>query len=279
MKKIKYQQFFALLQKKYIVNSLIFIMLGIFLLPNFALASEITEENIISLTNTERAKNNLNELKTNTSLTKAAYEKGKYIFDTQIFAHNINDIKFSNWVKDAEYEYSYVGENLAIDFATSEGAFSAWLDSPTHKKNILNEYYDEIGVAVLRGNFENNDTTLIVQIFATPLENYAINFSKRNPAIFGTEKINNNPQTTDKYLKEKIFIPSYIKTGSPDDICLEILFLLTIFLLILSVEFNTPRNILFITTKINKQLLHLPKQTYKLQKHLKNASLKIKENT
>jgi len=279
MKKIKYQHFFNLLRKNIIVNSLIFIMLGIFLCPNFAFASEITEKNIIELTNIERSKNNLNELKINTILTDAAYEKGKYIFETQTFAHNINGIKFSNWVKDKKYEYSYVGENLAIDFSTSEGAISAWLDSPTHRKNILNERYDEIGVAVLRGNFDKNGTTLIVQIFASPLKNYSTNFLDNSPHILGTEEIKINSEPTDKYLKEKIFVTSSIKNESPDDIYLEILFLLAIFLLILNVEFGTAQNtIAFMTAKKGKLIKHLPKQTYKLQKHLKNASLKTKEN-
>lgn len=36
------------------------------------------------------------------------------------------------------YAYQSAGENLGRDFYTEESLVQAWLDSPTHKANLLN---------------------------------------------------------------------------------------------------------------------------------------------
>ncbi len=149
---------------------LLVLLLGVFLLPQFASASLINDENLIELTNKTRAEEGLNELSANQLLSKAAYQKAETIFSEQIFGHNINGRKFSDWVKDANYQYQNVGENLAIDFVSSEGTMNAWLNSPSHKKNILNPKFKEIGVAVKTEKFEGHDSILVVQIFGTPLD-------------------------------------------------------------------------------------------------------------
>ncbi|OGF28443.1 hypothetical protein A2331_05250 [Candidatus Falkowbacteria bacterium RIFOXYB2_FULL_34_18] len=143
--------------------------MGVFLFPNIGYFSTITEENIINLTNHERIQNNLQALNTNQLLTKAAYQKGQDILTSQTFAHTIGDKKFSTWIQGAEYEYLYSGENLAINFMTSEGAMRAWLNSETHKKNILNPNFKEIGVAIIEGKFNGENSIIIVQIFGSPL--------------------------------------------------------------------------------------------------------------
>ncbi|MDD4271733.1 MAG: CAP domain-containing protein [Patescibacteria group bacterium] len=148
--------------------SLLGILLGIFLLPNLAYLSAITPEEIIALTNQARQTAGLNALTANQLLTQAAIAKGKAILESQAFKHNINDRKFSSWIRDTGYNYSYVGENLAIDFETSQSVIDAWKNSPMHKKNLLSPYYREIGLAAVQGKFQGQDTTVVVQIFGSP---------------------------------------------------------------------------------------------------------------
>jgi uncharacterized protein YkwD len=152
----------------YAVNSLLVMLLGIFLLPSFANSTVISEDSIVRLVNYERIKKGLEPLTTNEKLTSAAQKKAEDIFKNNFFGHTIADRTFSSWIKDEKYEYSYIGENLAIDFISSEGAINAWLDSPTHKQNLLNDRFKETGVAVLDGKFKDKNTILIVQIFGTP---------------------------------------------------------------------------------------------------------------
>lgn len=167
--------------KQTVYNSLLIFLMGIFLLPNISSAASITGDNIIKETNKERERNGLETLSHNPLLEQAAESKAGYIFSEQVFQHNFDDRRFSSWIKDAGYVYQYVGENLAMDFATSEGVISAWLDSATHKKNLLNPEFKDIGVAVMEGMFAGKNTTVVVQIFGTPLYPYAA--GKSTPAI------------------------------------------------------------------------------------------------
>lgn len=148
--------------------SLLGLLMGIFLLPQIAYLSTITPEKLIELTNQERKAAGLNSLTANQLLTQAAILKGQAIIETNAFKHTINDKKFSAWIRDAGYNYSYVGENLAIDFTTSEGIIEAWENSPSHKKNLLNPYYQEIGISAIPGKFQGQDTVVVVQVFGAP---------------------------------------------------------------------------------------------------------------
>ena len=177
-------------QKIKLFNSLFVIVLGIFLLPSLAYLSSITDNRIIELTNKERIKYNIPVLTENEILSVAARTKGEYILKTQKFQHNFDDRKFSAWIKEAGYKYQYAGENLAIDFFTSEGALKAWMDSPTHRENILNEKFQEIGIAVIEGNYEGHDAILIVQIFGTPLNPTIVKKNETDAQFAGTTREN-----------------------------------------------------------------------------------------
>lgn len=193
-----------------ILISLLVCLMGIFLLSSTAYLTSITPENIISLTNEERIKNNLSALTANQFLTKAAYQKGQTIFNNQIFQHNINDQKFSTWIYEADYLYSYVGENLAIDFMTSEGVVKAWMNSPTHKKNLLNSYFKETGVAVIESEFKDHNTILVVQIFGTPPQTIV------SPKILGTTDSSGQLNQGEQQIANLAYAPEQIKTVNPE---------------------------------------------------------------
>ena len=123
---------------------------------------------LIRLTNEYRQKLGLGALAINPRLTQAAVNKAKDILSHQYFSHTSPEgRKFSDWVKDVNYAYFYVGENLAIDFPNSQEAFDAWLGSPKHKENIERSEYQEIGIADLKGEFEGRETNVIVQLFGS----------------------------------------------------------------------------------------------------------------
>jgi hypothetical protein len=50
----------------------------------------------------------------------------------------------------------------------------AWMASPTHKANIVNPRYSDIGIAVINGNLEGFETTLVVQMFGAPRASEAL---------------------------------------------------------------------------------------------------------
>ncbi|MBU4332444.1 CAP domain-containing protein [Patescibacteria group bacterium] len=141
----------------------------LFLVPSVAYLSQVDAEHIIQLTNSERTKYNLPPLTANEQLTLAAENKAKDLLARQYFSHTTPDGKvFSAWIKGADYEYSYAGENLAIGFVTNQGVVDAWMRSGKHRANILGSQYQEIGLAVITGQFNDQETTIIVQTFGKP---------------------------------------------------------------------------------------------------------------
>ena len=137
--------------------------------PGLGYPSDITMQNIVNLTNQARVDAGLPELKLNSLLNQAATGKANDMLNKEYFAHESpTNVTPWYWFKQAGYNYAYAGENLAMDFFTSEDTMKAWLASPSHKKNILNSNYKEIGIGIARGEFKGASTIILVQHFGAP---------------------------------------------------------------------------------------------------------------
>jgi hypothetical protein len=133
-----------------------------------ALASEITPASVIKLVNVSRKSLELPELKENKKLDEAAKDKIRDMITYKYFSHNSpSGVTPWKWFEKNGYDYKYAGENLAMDFYNAEKQHKAWMDSTTHRKNILNPAYLEIGVAVSEGMINGHIATITVQMFGT----------------------------------------------------------------------------------------------------------------
>jgi len=131
--------------------------------------SDILPEAIIRLTNEEREKEGLPALEENGFLNEAARRKAADMFAFDYWAHSSPAGKTPwSFFKEAGYNYVVAGENLAKDFSNPEAVVGAWMKSPTHKANIIDNRFKEIGVAVVEGTLNGYQTTLVVQLFGTP---------------------------------------------------------------------------------------------------------------
>jgi len=129
---------------------------------------EALKQNVIQLTNDERAKDGEAALTENTSLDRAAQTKLEDMFTRNYWDHVAPDGKQAwDFINATDYQYVYAGENLARGFLDAKSSMNAWMNSPSHRKNILNSNYREIGVAVGYGKINDKSTVLIVQIFGT----------------------------------------------------------------------------------------------------------------
>lgn len=134
-------------------------------------ASDISVDQVVVQTNAERAKSGLQQLALNEMLSSAARAKAADMFANQYWAH-VSPKGKQPWdfMREAQYRFSSAGENLARDFGTTPEMMAAWMGSPSHRANIMNAKYQEIGVAVVNGNLQGIDTTLVVQMFGKPLQ-------------------------------------------------------------------------------------------------------------
>lgn len=133
-----------------------------------AFASEITPAKVIDLVNESRMAHKESILVRNETLTRAAQMKVDDMFEKGYFAHNSPEGTTPwTWFDKAGYDYEYAGENLAIHFVQAEEQQRAWMESTTHRKNILSPNYHEIGVAVRSGTLDGRETTVTVQEFGS----------------------------------------------------------------------------------------------------------------
>lgn len=146
----------------------VFVAVIAFNLPQSIFFADITKNALIDFVNQGRESAGLNVLTENQKLDQAAQMKAEDMVQGQYFSHTSpTGISPWFWFSKIGYDYKYAGENLAIGFYDSEQVFNAWLDSPSHRANILNPNYKEIGIAVLNG-FGGNNTTVVVQLFGSP---------------------------------------------------------------------------------------------------------------
>lgn len=132
-------------------------------------ATSVYQNEVVTLTNQERDKQRRPPLSENPILDRAAKLKAADMFAKDYWAHIAPDgITPWYWFEKSGYNYLAAGENLAKDFNTSNGVVTAWMNSPTHRENILNGSFSEIGVAILNGKLKGEETTLVVQFFGRP---------------------------------------------------------------------------------------------------------------
>ncbi len=167
---------------KLLHNSGIFFFIGMLLTGNLFLrlldatpyhilgfTSSITINEVVSATNSERTRAGLSTLVYSEKLADAARRKAANMLEEDYWAHNSPSGKTPwVWFKSAGYSYLYAGENLAKDFGSTDRMVAAWMASPTHRDNIVNAKYKEIGIAVVPGTLQGKDTMLVVQLFGSP---------------------------------------------------------------------------------------------------------------
>ena len=166
----------GLLQHKVLLAlTLLFFSAGLMLLSartNFPSVlgtfSDISNQQLLILTNQQRQNNNLGALTDNQELDQAAANKAADMFSKDYWAHNAPD-GTTPWVfiKTAGYNYVYAGENLARGFANAQDVISAWMNSPEHRQNVLSPNYQNVGFAVETGKLNGEDTVLVVEMLGS----------------------------------------------------------------------------------------------------------------
>jgi uncharacterized YkwD family protein len=113
------------------------------------------EQQVVDLTNAERAKNGLPALKVDVNLSKVAREKSSDMQRNNYFSHQSPTYGSPfDMMKKFGITYKSAGENIAMGQKTPSEVVQAWMNSEGHRANILNGSYTHIGVGhVANGNY------------------------------------------------------------------------------------------------------------------------------
>jgi len=164
------------LQKAAVVGMMLMVMIS-FAVANLQALLWITSDWMVSTilpavivadTNKEREEASLTPLSRNDLLDVAAQMKADDMASKGYFAHySPGGVSPWHWFNEASYKYVNAGENLAVHFTDSDKVVKAWMNSPTHRENIMNGSYREIGIGTATGMYQGYDTVFVVQLFGS----------------------------------------------------------------------------------------------------------------
>ena len=142
-----------------------------FLMPTLTIAAPgIDAYDLMSRINSERTQRFIPALNTNSKLITAAGGKAQDMLSRSYFAHVDPDGNYV-WprIESAGYKpYLTLGENLAMDFTSASDMVGAWMNSPTHRENIVNAKFEDQGLSTISGAYSaNHDTIIAVSLFGT----------------------------------------------------------------------------------------------------------------
>lgn len=155
------------------ITAKLVIVLFLFVFPATAwmtpdLAAKESKE-VIALTNSIRSGLGLSPLTEERKLNQSAFGKAGDMLARQYFAHTDAESRgLEYWINKFGYAYTVAGENLSMGYAAPEEMVEAWKQSPTNYKNIKDNLFKDIGVAIVSGPFEGVDTVFAVQHFGRP---------------------------------------------------------------------------------------------------------------
>ncbi|MET0711371.1 MAG: CAP domain-containing protein [Jiangellaceae bacterium] len=107
------------------------------------------QEQVVTLTNQQRAAAGLAPLSVDVSLANAAqaHANDQATYDTM--SHSGSDgSNAGTRIQRTGYPLQNWGENVAVDFATAQQVVAAWMASPGHRANILSGNFTQIGIGI-----------------------------------------------------------------------------------------------------------------------------------
>jgi len=108
-----------------------------------------TQQQVINLTNARRADNGLRPLTVNSTLTAVAQAHAADQASVDTMSHTGTDGSDPGTrIIRSGYPVAAWGENVAAGYATPDTVMTAWMNSPGHRANILNNTFTQIGIAI-----------------------------------------------------------------------------------------------------------------------------------
>lgn len=148
-----------------IASSCFAALFALFLLGGFCgaqAAQNDAQARALQLLNRDREKHGLAPLVYSTALTELAEHYAADLIARGFFSHNDPDGRSPfDRMRAFGIAYQHAGENLAINDGV-EAAQAAFMDSPTHRANVLHPQYTEVGIGV---RVAPNGKTYVVQEF------------------------------------------------------------------------------------------------------------------
>lgn len=123
---------------------------------------------VLSLTNAERRRAGLAELRESRQLASAAQLQSEQMGSISRMDHVLPGVAYPappDRLAAVNYSWTAYGENVAMGQRSASEVVDAWMQSPGHRANILNPQYTELGVGFA---FDASGRPYYAQVFARP---------------------------------------------------------------------------------------------------------------
>lgn len=134
--------------------------------PPFVLAyaTDMSRGGLLSSTNAARAAQGLGSLAADGQLNNSAQAKAQDMLNKDYWAH-VSPDGTEPWYffTQAGYSYSRASENLAYGFMSSQAVIDGWMNSASHRDNMLGQYNDVgFGIVNIPNYQSSGEQTLVV---------------------------------------------------------------------------------------------------------------------
>ena len=113
------------------------------------------EYQFLAMLNSDRAANGLPALTANDTLAGLAHQRSQGMVASGSFSHydGAGNLIFQGMLNNAAFPYAFAGENIAENNDPNLGsslsmANTGLMNSPTHRANILNTRFNEVGIGI-----------------------------------------------------------------------------------------------------------------------------------
>ena len=123
---------------------------------------------VVTLTNAERGERGRTRLHANPRLMRAAQIHAEQMARAGQLAHDLPSATYpttEDRLAAARYRWQMYGENVALGQSSAAEALRGWMNSPGHRKNILNPAYTELGTGYA---VDRSGRPYFVQVFGRP---------------------------------------------------------------------------------------------------------------
>ncbi len=157
-----------------------------------AYATEMSTSGLLSSTNAQRAQNGgISGLTLNSKLAAAAQAKANDMVARNYWSHNTPDGKEPwTFIDAAGYVYQKAGENLAYGFDNSDATVIGWMNSPSHRANLLDTAFKEVGFGFANSSsyVGSGEETIVVAMYGNPTSYSAPVATNTTPTQTTTQK-------------------------------------------------------------------------------------------
>lgn len=160
-------------------------------------------------------------LRLNMTLMKAASMRAEVIRKHQNFSHQdpFEGIELGTVLPKLEYSFVYASENIGMGGISASNFVTGFMNSTTHRNNLLDPTLTETGAAIVDGPYKQYYVNYAVQLFAIPAgkdeylgykdkdrllyeKELAAVKTNLHPLVWFVEQIRQNPTYTNAYRKK-----------------------------------------------------------------------------